>query len=191
VQDVAAVEHLRGIDVLVASPAFGALFLQHDLMRAAQAAGVRLFVPGEWGDTTDGRTEPIFKLKQEVRADAAALGLQTATFFAGVWTENLLHLGFDLPASTITIKGDGGMPVSMTSLDDIVRFAAHVLIHLPPSELENTKFTLEGDRIVSGAFRTEAVHTADARSDLQPPGRGFAARILTAADHQARPAEET
>jgi hypothetical protein len=148
VQDAHADACLRGVDVLVASPAFGALFLQHDLLHAAVRAGVRLFVPGEWGDTTDGRAEPIFVIKQAVRAEARALGVPTAAFFTGVWVESLWDLGFDLKRGKITINGAGDATISMTSINDVVRFAVHVLLELPRSQLENATFTLEGDKIV-------------------------------------------
>jgi hypothetical protein len=141
---------LRDIDVLMATLSFGGLPLQQELVRVAFKAGIKLFVPAEWGDTTDGRPEPIFQLKQKVRADAGALGLPTATFFTGMWTEQWLeYIGFDKTKRRMVIRGVGDALISTTSIDDIARFAVHVLTTLPRQQLEYSKFTLQGDVIVS------------------------------------------
>jgi hypothetical protein len=58
--------------------------------------------------------------------------------------------GFDLAHGKITIRGEGEASVSLTSMDDIARFTAHALVHLPHEKLQNVKFFFEGDRIVSG-----------------------------------------
>jgi hypothetical protein len=137
--------------VLIATTSFGGLPLQHYLIRAAVKAGVKLFVPSEWGDTTDGRTEGIFMLKQQIRMEAKQLGLPTATFWTGPWIEWLEQLGFDLRKGKITIHGNGDALISMTSIDDVARFAAYVLTRLPRSQLEDRKFSLQGDLTVSKA----------------------------------------
>jgi hypothetical protein len=70
------------------------------------------------------------------------------TWRSGIWTEWVEELGFDLKNGKITIHGEGAATLSTTSLEDVVRFAVHVLIHLPRAQLENAQFQIEGDRVV-------------------------------------------
>jgi hypothetical protein len=144
-----AASGLKDIDVLISTTGFGGLALQPKLVEVAHAAGVKLFVPAEFGDTSDGREEPIFRLKQSIRTNSAKLGLPTVAFFTGLWTEWVTQLGFDLDAGKITINGQGDSQISTTSIEDVARFVAYVLTTLPKDQLENAKFTLQGDVIVS------------------------------------------
>jgi hypothetical protein len=141
-----AADVLDGIDVLIAAPAAPAVPLQTQLVRAAHAANVKLFVPAEWGG--DDSSSPTYKLKESIRSDAEALGLPTVSFFGGVWTDRLSMLGFDLKNLNITIRGWGETPISVTSEEDIARYAAHALTHFSRDQLNNAKFHVEGDRIV-------------------------------------------
>jgi uncharacterized protein YbjT (DUF2867 family) len=140
---------LQDIDVLISTTGFAGIRLQTKLVEVAHAANVKLFVPAEWGDVTDGREEPAFLYKQSVRADAAKLGLPTVAFFTGFWTEFITGIGYDLQGGKIAINGSGEAQLSTTSVDDIARFVAYVLTNLPKERLENAKFTLQGDVIVS------------------------------------------
>jgi hypothetical protein len=54
--------------------------LQSQLLHAAHAAGVKLFVPAEWGDNTEGREHSYFKSKAALHQEAAELGVPTVTF---------------------------------------------------------------------------------------------------------------
>jgi hypothetical protein len=145
---------VKGVDVLISTtsfggPGFGGLSLQTKLAEAAHSAGVKLFVPAEFGDTIDGRSEPMFQLKQLIRTKSARLGLPTVGFSTGLWTEFVTQLGFDLDAGKINIIGQGDSQLSTTSIEDVARFVAYVLTTLPKSQLENAKFILQGDIVVS------------------------------------------
>jgi hypothetical protein len=65
-----------------------------------------------------------------------------------LWTEWLEELGWNLKEGKI-VMGQGEAPVSTTSINDVARFAAHVLTALPAAQLRNAKFRIEGDRVVS------------------------------------------
>jgi hypothetical protein len=144
---------------------FGGLHLRSQMLRAAHAAGVKLFVPGPWGDYVEGREHKFFQPTIAMFEEAGKLGVSTAAFFtsvnhallsgkeadlilSGSWLEGLLAFGFNLKEGKITIHGEGNAPVSVISVQDIASFAAHVLATLPPSQLENAKFQIEGDRLV-------------------------------------------
>jgi hypothetical protein len=89
-------------------------------------------------------------LKNAVREEARRVGLPTASFFPGLWIDFLpLRFGWDLANNKITIRGTGEQPVSMTSIDDVGRFTAHALTAFSRDELENAKFFIEAERIVS------------------------------------------
>jgi hypothetical protein len=78
------VSALRGVDVLIATAGgLAGHSLQPSLLRAAHAAGVRLYVPAEWGDIPDGRTGQPFESMNALHAQAAELGLPIATFNNG------------------------------------------------------------------------------------------------------------
>jgi hypothetical protein len=44
--------------------------------------------------------------------------------------------------------------MSMTSLDDVARFAAHALTVFPREQLENQRFQIEGERTVRPTTHT-------------------------------------
>jgi hypothetical protein len=139
---------LEDIDVLISTTGVTGLALQHDLIRAAAAAHVKLFVPAEFGDRTDGRPELLYQAKIAVRTAARAAGLRTAAFYPGLWTEFVSAVGFDFDAREIVIQGEGDGVLSTTSIDDVARFTAYVLTVLPREQLEDQSFSIEGDRIV-------------------------------------------
>jgi hypothetical protein len=60
--------------------------------------------------------------------------------------------GFDLEHVKVTIRREGEALVSLTSTDDTACFAAHALTRLSRERLKNSKFFIEGDRIVSGSI---------------------------------------
>jgi hypothetical protein len=183
---------LKGIDVLISTSGFEGLGLQSTLAKAALEAGVKLFVPTEFGDTTDGRPEPLMALKASIRDGIAATGLPTVAFFSGLWTEWVLNLGFDLKNGKIEIKGQGDAEISTTSIDDVARFVAYVLTELPKDKLENAKFSLQGDKIVSGSFvlassmtySTWLTHMIDVQLPRCQTGGGIGQKVR----HLSRPA---
>jgi hypothetical protein len=59
------------------------------------------------------------------------------------------YFGFDLNNGKINVQGEGNSQMSTTSINDVARFAVHVLTTLPREQLENVSFHIEGDRIVS------------------------------------------
>jgi uncharacterized protein YbjT (DUF2867 family) len=77
---------ITGADVVISTlnsrPA--ALQAQHLLAEQARAAGVKLFVPSEFGDTTDRENlEGVFAIKQSVHRKLKELDLPYALFFTG------------------------------------------------------------------------------------------------------------
>lgn len=140
-------QSLKGVDVLICTIGMFVGAQQLKVIIPAKQAGVKLFVPCEWGDNSDGRTERIFQLKQKVRADCEEAGLPYVAFYHGPWPEQMKLFGFDSANNKFRINGEGEAPISFTSHTDVARYVAHALTQFPKEKLENAKFAIEGDRI--------------------------------------------
>ena len=75
---------ITGADVVISTVTRGALQVQHQLAEQAKAAGVKLFVPSEFGDDTSRpNPEGIFVVKQSVHHKCKELDLPYSLFFTG------------------------------------------------------------------------------------------------------------
>ncbi|KAL5513170.1 hypothetical protein ACEPAH_3568 [Sanghuangporus vaninii] len=149
-----SIQHaLEGVDVVI-STLHDPLGAQEVLAVGAKAAGVKLFVPSEFGNNTERATEgdwakkEVFrkKLKEEINLPYTAF--YTGGFADWVFQPGLSeYAGFDFVHGKITIQGTGDAPVSWTTRADIGRFVAHALTTLPREKLEWKTFKIEADRI--------------------------------------------
>jgi uncharacterized protein YbjT (DUF2867 family) len=164
---------LSGVDVIVSTIAGTALDVQAKIAEAAQAAGVKLFVPSEFGGVTEGETSGLFGDKASIQDQLKVLGVPWAIFYTGpfadfVFAEYVYHgsfaeyrakpqinqsfLNLDVTTGKVSVAGDGNTQISFTSRPDIARYLAHVLTNLPPDQLKNRSFIIEGDRKVRTKF---------------------------------------
>jgi uncharacterized protein YbjT (DUF2867 family) len=75
---------ITGADVVISTLNRVALQAQHLLAEQAKVAGVKLFVPSEFGDATDRENlEGVFAIKQSVHRKLKELDLPYALFFTG------------------------------------------------------------------------------------------------------------
>ncbi|EJD07570.1 NAD-binding protein [Fomitiporia mediterranea MF3/22] len=142
---------LSGIDVVVST--LVVVDVQEGLAIGAKAAGVKLFVPSEFGNPTDGVTESIWgqkdALKKKLRDE---IKIPYAAFYNGPWMDYVFQkgfseaIGFDFVNGKIVIPGSGTADISWTSLRDVARFVAHALTALPKDKIEGHHFRIEGDR---------------------------------------------
>lgn len=99
---------LTGIDVVVSTIAQAALGLQEGIAEAAKEAGVKLFVPSEFGIPTEGSTDGHFVEKAEIPGQLKAVGMPYALFYTGafadfIWDAYVVSLGFPpIPQFTVT-----------------------------------------------------------------------------------------
>ncbi|TFY79787.1 hypothetical protein EWM64_g4224 [Hericium alpestre] len=122
---------------------------QDALNSGSQAAGVRLFVPSEFGipnDTPKGG--PLLK-KYQAHGALKDLGLPYVLVYNGAFTDFIFSppLGLDIGSGKISYGADGNAPVSFTSRRDVTRFLAHVLTTLPLEKLQWNTLRIEGDRV--------------------------------------------
>ncbi|KAH9989373.1 NAD-P-binding protein [Russula compacta] len=138
---------LTGVDVVISTISGTALAVQGDIAKAAKEARVKLFVPSEFGNTSEGETEGIFGQKANIQDQLKALDIPYAFFYTGpfadyVWAS---FLNLDVKGGKVTVGGDGNKTISFTSRPDIARYVSYVLTRLPAEQVKNRSFTIAGD----------------------------------------------
>jgi hypothetical protein len=128
-----------------------ALNVQFPLADAAKKAGVKLFVPSEFGNRTEGKTGGMWSIKDAVKKHLVKIDLPYAQFFNGAFIDWFLinhpeHGAFDWPRDKVVIKGTGNTPISWTAQTDVARYVVYVLTNLTPRQLKNATFAIEGER---------------------------------------------
>ncbi|KAJ6630981.1 hypothetical protein B0H10DRAFT_1773468 [Mycena sp. CBHHK59/15] len=159
---VAAVLKQHKVDVVLSTVTTTAAAAQNVFVDAAKSAGVKLFAPSEYGMPTEGLTEGVLAAKNQVAEYLKTVGIPYTKFYTGMFTEFIPWLvGFG-DHGKIRVVGKGDAPASFTAIPDIAGFVAYVLTTLPPSELENRVFRLEGDRAsmndLGPLFKTTVEH---------------------------------
>ncbi|KAJ7275601.1 hypothetical protein C8J57DRAFT_1311173 [Mycena rebaudengoi] len=162
VNAVAAVLRQHKVEVVLSTIAASAGAAQLVLADAGKLAGVKLFVPSEYGVPTEGQKHGLLALKDQVAAHLRTIGILSIRIYTGLFIEFIPWLvGFG-DHGKIRIVGKGTPPVSFTSIGDIAGFVAYILTSLPLSELENKIFRLQGDRVslneLGGLFKTTVEH---------------------------------
>jgi len=140
---------LKGIEVVISTVGAAGLGSQEALGEAAKAAGVKLFVPSEFGGDTLGATEGLYGAKNAQRLKLESIGLPWAVFFTGVfsdWTWYQPFIGMDVKNGKVEVGGSGDELASFVSRRDIARYVVHVLLTLPASKLAGHVFKIEGER---------------------------------------------
>ncbi|KII86369.1 hypothetical protein PLICRDRAFT_177919 [Plicaturopsis crispa FD-325 SS-3] len=128
---------------LVGYPGFG---WQKDLALAAKEAGASLFVPSEFGMPTEGQTVEHIRLKDETVEYLKSIDLPFTRYYTGTFSEWLPWLVALKETGKYNIVGKGETPFTTTALSDIGGFVAYTLTHLPPAQLANATFRIQGAR---------------------------------------------
>jgi uncharacterized protein YbjT (DUF2867 family) len=74
---------LTGVDVVISTVPTAALDVQGKIAAAAKEAGVKLFVPSEFGGITKEDSEDIRGVKAKVQGQLRDLGMPYAAFYTG------------------------------------------------------------------------------------------------------------
>ncbi|EGN92668.1 hypothetical protein SERLA73DRAFT_190662 [Serpula lacrymans var. lacrymans S7.3] len=134
------------VDVVVSAVSSEGLLSQMPLAQAAKAAGVKLFVPPEFGMPTEGGTEGFALAKSQFVDYLKSIGLPFARVYCGLFYEYIPWLTGVPDTGKFLIVGSGKVPASFTAIEDVAGFLAHILTTLPPSKLHDTSFRIEGQR---------------------------------------------
>ncbi|KAF9022197.1 NAD(P)-binding protein [Hymenopellis radicata] len=144
---LAALLKENSVDVVVSTltTAVTTTDVQVAVARAAKEAGVKLFLPSEFGLPTAGHTgNTLFAAKNAIAERIREL-LPTARICTGFFPEFLPGIVSN-PAKPgeFVIAGNGDARFSLTSTSDIAGYVAHILTALPLSDLENSVLLIEG-----------------------------------------------
>lgn len=76
---------MKGIDAIISTLPYAGLLSQIKIGKAAKEAGVKLFVPSEFGDPTDGQYPPgtLPDLKVQVKKALTEIGIPAIYVFTG------------------------------------------------------------------------------------------------------------
>lgn len=129
---------LKGIDAVVSAAGTEALLLQKDLIDAAITAGVKFFIPSEFGsDTSNDKSKklPIFGYKvaveEFIRSRAAEGKIDYALLITGPFLDFCLEHGLlagDLAGrSEIKVWDGGEAKISTSTMADVGKVVAGVL----------------------------------------------------------------
>jgi len=159
---------LQGKDVVISTLGRPAFHFQELLGQAAKAAGVKLFIPSEFGNPTEGREDSWFAQKNAARQKLKDMGMPYMLVYNGPFPDFVFnpHMGWDLPNGKVQISGKGDTPISFTQRRDIGRFVAHVLTSLPHEELAWRTFRIEGDRTTMNKIAAEYEQRSGKKLDL-------------------------
>jgi saccharopine dehydrogenase-like NADP-dependent oxidoreductase len=80
---------LTGVDVVISTVPPLAFDVQPGIAEAAKEAGVKLFVPSEFGGRTEGATEGRNGAKANIHKQLKAIGIPYALFYTGVFADSL------------------------------------------------------------------------------------------------------
>ena len=78
---------LTGVDVVISTISWNAIDVQGKIAAAGKEAGMKFFVPSEFGVNTEGETEGIFGAKANIQAQLRASGVPFAAFYTGPFAE--------------------------------------------------------------------------------------------------------
>ena len=130
------IEALRGQDVVISATGFHAQEEQYRVIDAAIEAGVKRFIPSEWGMDNDDPMNrdlcPVFKNKGEVADYLRSRESRTFSWTAvatGIWLDWALDtkfLGIDPVGHTTQLWEDGTHEMSHTTLE----YAAQAVIEM-------------------------------------------------------------
>jgi len=133
-------------DVVISPVGHPALKDQTQLADAAKEAGVKLFLPSEFGYSTLGlsKLDGELGIKARFADHLEAIGLPSLRIFNGGFITYIPWItGAD--SGKFEIAGKGDQKASFTWPADIAGFTAYVVTHLPPAELSNKIFRIQGD----------------------------------------------
>ncbi|KAI9805594.1 MAG: hypothetical protein M1825_000845 [Sarcosagium campestre] len=141
------VEAFKGQDAVISTIASLAIDAQSVIVEAAVKAGVKRFIPSEFGSDTDNenarKIAPAFEGKKKIVDLAQARAAENPNFsWTGAvsgpffdWGLQVGFLGFDLKNNSATIWDDGSVRFSVSTLAQIGRAVVGILKH--PAETKN------------------------------------------------------
>ncbi|KAG1738602.1 uncharacterized protein EDB91DRAFT_1237696 [Suillus paluster] len=145
VKSVASILREHKVEVVISALAYGALPSQSTIADAAKEAGVKLFVPSEYGMPTEGGKGGHLVIKSQFADHLKSLGIPSLRIYNGMFMDFIPWLTA-VGAGKFLVMGKGDASFSSTSLDDVSGFIAHVLTSFQPAKLHDATFRIQGER---------------------------------------------
>lgn len=149
--DVSNVESLKkaftGVDVVVSTISGGGFAVQGNVLTAAKEAGVKRFVPSEFGvDITKSKDITLFGPKIALRDATEKSGIEYTYIVTGFFLDGTFEAwtGFDWRNGKITVLGDGNAKISLSKTDEFTALLPDILQN-PKSK--NTTVNVVGDTV--------------------------------------------
>lgn len=136
----------RGQDVIVSTTGGEATLGQKLMIDAAIKAGVKRFIPSDFGSlTTDPAAShlphhiPLVEIQKYLQAKAEEGLIEYTIFSIGAFTDFILNYGmaFDWKTKSAEVWGDGNNPISTTSLAGVGKAIAGALKNPVPTKNRN------------------------------------------------------
>lgn len=145
--ELALVNTFKGIDVVFSTINSSVAEQQEALGKAAKAAGVKLFVPSEYGIDTEDATTGVFLAKKKLSDYLKEIDLPYVKIFTGLWTDYCITpaWGWQLDEGKVTFGGSGDAKASFIHRTDIARYVAYIFTHIPTSELAWKILRIQGE----------------------------------------------
>lgn len=125
-------EAFKGSDTVISVLGGDGLYSgeQANILEAAKAAGVRRFIPSEFGFELEDENDFVLGGKIKLRHALINSGLEYTLIFTSGFYEFLLSpaTGFDVKSGKINIGGDGNHPFSTTHTSDIAKYVPEILL---------------------------------------------------------------
>ncbi|KAH7928881.1 NAD(P)-binding protein [Leucogyrophana mollusca] len=147
VHAVASLLSLHKVDALISAVSFAGHAAQTPLADAAKQAGVKLFVPSEFGIPTGGGAEGVAFIKTQFAAYLQSIDLPCLRLYNGVFHKFIPFFAAVPDTGKFHIVGEGKSPVSFTSPVDVAGFLAHILVTLKHTQFYNIELRIEGERL--------------------------------------------
>jgi len=144
-------DHFRrhNCEVVISAVNHDHLEVQPPTLEAAKNAGVKLYLPSEYGFPSEGQ-DGILAQKSEFMDRIKATGIPYTRLYSGLLMDFIpFFLGIDWDGRA-TLIGEGDKAASWTALPDVTGFLAYVLTHLPPQDLSGRTLRIEGQRYSLG-----------------------------------------
>jgi uncharacterized protein YbjT (DUF2867 family) len=78
---------LTGVEVVISTISGEALDIQGKIAAAAKEADVKLFIPSDFGNVTEGETEGLFGAKANIQTQLKALEIPYVVFYTGPFAD--------------------------------------------------------------------------------------------------------
>jgi len=128
------IKALKGNEVVISALSHNVVAEeQNKLIDAAKMAGVKKFIPSEFGvDTTLSFNQEISLIKPKIDSvkKLEELGLDYTRFMTGIFLDMFFSpwFGFDLPNGKANIIGDGNVKFPFTHREDVGKYVAEAVL---------------------------------------------------------------